>query len=507
MSRTDFSSMDVWQDDRCRDFITLNVIRRLRYYHDTLHHSNEQTNDYDNIPISAICQHDRLTENDNIDECNRVRAQNLLLLPRALPDCRPCCAEDQTILQELFLHQKEAEQKREVEFKKLAEKRKLLLEENFSDYHPHSDKNETEDSFLHQHNNNNNNNNHQGNNNCAVNLARILFYGKNSFISSLSNRFTVSSHLSESNSNFNHHHQNSNSMEGLAPTPLHYKNKNTTHPDKNSETEIGKEEETVQAVLFDHTPEKQKVDNKEENTTITTTTNTNADTPSPIAPTASDRNNNNNEEEDNGNSCEVCTVLIQHFQNMLQRGIVLDRYSSKDLLFCWWVLGKEMDLRFIYENSNLTNNNNNSDEVVTKLSIKRESLLILLRDFYYSLLSKYYGNNNNNNNNEQSGAPHATTAEGTAAHSHQDENHQNNTNSNTTRHRNDRSKRQSAPADNEIVKRSARLERNRMEKLEKEEMNAPLVPLTGEAAKAAPEKERRGRKRKREEEKDGIKGG
>ncbi|RNC37129.1 hypothetical protein TcCL_NonESM13716, partial [Trypanosoma cruzi] len=65
---SDVSRMDPWKDDRCRDFIALNTIQRLRSYHaDTL------------LPVEPI---------------NIPRAKNLLLLPKAGPDARTCDTEE-----------------------------------------------------------------------------------------------------------------------------------------------------------------------------------------------------------------------------------------------------------------------------------------------------------------------------------------------------------------------------------------------------------------------------
>nr|CCC50231.1 conserved hypothetical protein, fragment [Trypanosoma vivax Y486] len=58
------SQMDPWKDDRCRDFIALNTIQRLRSYHsDTM------------LPVEPV---------------NSLRAKNLCLLPKAEPDEMIC---------------------------------------------------------------------------------------------------------------------------------------------------------------------------------------------------------------------------------------------------------------------------------------------------------------------------------------------------------------------------------------------------------------------------------
>lgn len=67
----DVAEMDPWKDDRCRDFIALNVIQRLRSYH---------------LPRNV-------TEMPPFAPINALRARNLIILPRALPDYRPCMGE------------------------------------------------------------------------------------------------------------------------------------------------------------------------------------------------------------------------------------------------------------------------------------------------------------------------------------------------------------------------------------------------------------------------------
>ncbi|KAG5501997.1 hypothetical protein JKF63_04268 [Porcisia hertigi] len=70
-------------------------------------------------------------------------------------------------------------------------------------------------------------------------------------------------------------------------------------------------------------------------------------------------------------TCDVCNAIIQYYQSMLTRGVVLDRYNHKDLAFVWWVLGCNMDVAAL-ENRG---------------PMRREALMITLRNFYYTLLS------------------------------------------------------------------------------------------------------------------------
>ncbi|KPA74148.1 hypothetical protein ABB37_09418 [Leptomonas pyrrhocoris] len=62
--------MDPWKDDRVRDFVAINTIQRLRAYHLEA-----------GAPMPPI------------EDINADRALNLLLLPRAEPDYRPCAGE------------------------------------------------------------------------------------------------------------------------------------------------------------------------------------------------------------------------------------------------------------------------------------------------------------------------------------------------------------------------------------------------------------------------------
>ncbi|KAG5502268.1 hypothetical protein GH5_05241 [Leishmania sp. Ghana 2012 LV757] len=70
-------------------------------------------------------------------------------------------------------------------------------------------------------------------------------------------------------------------------------------------------------------------------------------------------------------TCDVCEAIVQYYQSMLTKGVVLDRYNHKDLAFVWWVLGRNMDVAAL-ENRG---------------PMRREALMITLRNFYYTLLS------------------------------------------------------------------------------------------------------------------------
>jgi hypothetical protein len=77
------------------------------------------------------------------------------------------------------------------------------------------------------------------------------------------------------------------------------------------------------------------------------------------------------EGRDSPRSCDVCDAIIQYYQSMLSRGVVLDRYNHKDLAFAWWVLGRNMD----------------TAALESRGPMRREALLITIRNMYYSLLS------------------------------------------------------------------------------------------------------------------------
>lgn len=69
--------------------------------------------------------------------------------------------------------------------------------------------------------------------------------------------------------------------------------------------------------------------------------------------------------------CEVVEALVAHYQSLLTRGVVLDRFNNKELAFAWWVIGNNMD----------------RDALDHPKTGRREALLITFRNFYYSQLS------------------------------------------------------------------------------------------------------------------------
>ncbi|KAK7194334.1 hypothetical protein NESM_000348600 [Novymonas esmeraldas] len=77
------------------------------------------------------------------------------------------------------------------------------------------------------------------------------------------------------------------------------------------------------------------------------------------------------DEDDVVHTCAVCDAIVQYYQSLLTRGVVLDRYNHKDLSFVWWVLGRNMDVSALEQRG----------------PVRREALMITLRNFYYTLLS------------------------------------------------------------------------------------------------------------------------
>ncbi|KAG5476800.1 hypothetical protein CUR178_03986 [Leishmania enriettii] len=88
-------------------------------------------------------------------------------------------------------------------------------------------------------------------------------------------------------------------------------------------------------------------------------------------PSQSHDRSSSNRSTDIKHTCDVCDAIVQYYQSMLTKGVVLDRYNHKDLAFVWWVLGRNMDVAAL-ENRG---------------PMRREALMITLRNFYYTLLS------------------------------------------------------------------------------------------------------------------------
>ncbi|KAG5499668.1 hypothetical protein JIQ42_05144 [Leishmania sp. Namibia] len=88
-------------------------------------------------------------------------------------------------------------------------------------------------------------------------------------------------------------------------------------------------------------------------------------------PSQSHDRSSSNRSADIKHTCDVCDAIVQYYQSMLTKGVVLDRYNHKDLAFVWWVLGRNMDVAAL-ENRG---------------PMRREALMITLRNFYYTLLS------------------------------------------------------------------------------------------------------------------------
>ncbi|EKF35338.1 hypothetical protein MOQ_002343 [Trypanosoma cruzi marinkellei] len=303
---SDVSRMDPWKDDRCRDFIALNTIQRLRSYHaDTL------------LPVEPV---------------NILRAKNLLLLPKAGPDTRTCDTEE----------------------------------------------------------------------GCAIDTARILFFGPTSFTSLTSpGRMTAFPHgggNSGSRSSFSHSEDVRKSSSGkrilqTPSMPLNY----------SPSVDLGQQKQQQQGELNTTTGEGggtlensgvKLQENQQEAfdagaTPLRRPMNDAMTTPAPRPPepvtgviTTCEEDNEHIKEERNASqtisgvvkfSCAIVDAIVAYYQSLLSRGVVLDRFNAKDLAFSWWVVGRNMDVAALHHCTG---------------PMRRDSLVILVRHFYYELLAE-----------------------------------------------------------------------------------------------------------------------
>ncbi|RNF06173.1 uncharacterized protein Tco025E_07649 [Trypanosoma conorhini] len=298
---SDVSQMDPWKDDRCRDFIALNTIQRLRSYHaEAL------------LPVEPV---------------NSIRAKNLILLPKAEPDARAC---------------------------------------------------ETDEG-------------------CAIDTARILFFGPTAFTSLTSQgRMTASPHAgghSSSRSSFPQSEEMQRSSPSkrvlqmasgpLSPQSHDFGQRRGEAPAVPGEGPApgdggGKPQETQHdAFEAGATPLRRPMND---------TTTTPAPRP-PVAATgeevaACDEEHAHEREESHVNqpvtgvvkfSCAIVEAIVAYYQSLLTRGVVLDRFNAKDLAFAWWVVGRNMDVAALHHYTG---------------PMRRDSLVILLRHFYYELLNE-----------------------------------------------------------------------------------------------------------------------
>ena len=450
--------MDPWKDDRLRDFVAINTIQRLHAYH---------------LPPGSPMP--------PVDSVNVDRALNLLLLPRAEPDYRPCAGERPPTRAEMRVRRRarEREQRRgrdgddeesgATEGSQSSsssstassdgdegddtdeEKEKAPLHEgtdsaglagDSSDQtparqplpdHPSHSPEASADAAMSQ---------SSSSTVCAIDRARALFFGAASFHSSTSPRRLLNSphvpltpsvtstsphqeslppassatraatttdegvaegdgpraRLSTASRSLNgeldaYIEANSTPLRPLAPPPplqptppLNIMESTATiHRGSDGEENEGEEEaEGVAVDLGERSPNREggiasDVGKASEANTLDRPLDA---TPATAKPTAEsgdaggrlNRNEENASDGDEGSmhrSCDACDAIIQYYQSMLTRGVVLDRYNHKDLAFAWWVLGRNMDTAALQSRG----------------PMRREALLITIRNLYYSLLS------------------------------------------------------------------------------------------------------------------------
>ncbi|ESL10857.1 hypothetical protein TRSC58_01403 [Trypanosoma rangeli SC58] len=297
---SDVSQMDPWKDDRCRDFVALNTIQRLRSYHAEAM-----------LPVEPV---------------NSLRAKNLILLPKTEPDAKTC---------------------------------------------------ETEEG-------------------CAIDRARILFFGPTAFTSLTSQgRMTASPHAggySSSRSSF------PPSEEMRKSSPVKKVLQTTSVPLSPQPHDLGKQRDEVPATPGEGTSQSNAVGTQQGThhdafeagaTPLRRPINDTTTTPAPRPPelatglvaTCDEDRAHENEGTNSRHStagvvkfsCAIVEVIVAYYQSLLTRVVVLDRFNTKDLAFAWWVVGRNMDVAALHHYTG---------------PMRRDSLVILLRHFYYELLNE-----------------------------------------------------------------------------------------------------------------------
>eukprot|EP00796_Vickermania_ingenoplastis_P003965 gene3965-2828_t len=296
----DVSEMDPWTDDRCRDFVALNTIQRLRAYH--------------------LPQDDPMP---TVEPVNTVRATNLLLLPRATPDCRPCMGESLPVplsangkggrRAEWGSSDEDSDADSELEEEAHKEARRAVS---------------PDPQTL----------------GCALDRARAVFFGPNSFTSSTSPwQMLGTPHISVTPSSV---YATPVRRSGVAQDP-----KSPEGPVlPPAAADPGATPLRGGPWHADSTPAR------------------GGDTPSPRGSGLLPSREGNRSVH---HSCEICEALVAYYQSLLTRGVVLERFNHKDLAFAWWVVGRNMDVKALDHPG----------------SARREALLITLKNFYYSQLS------------------------------------------------------------------------------------------------------------------------
>ncbi|KAG8342825.1 hypothetical protein ERJ75_000246900 [Trypanosoma vivax] len=299
------SQMDPWKDDRCRDFIALNTIQRLRSYHsDTM------------LPVEPV---------------NSLRAKNLCLLPKAEPDEMIC-------------------------------------------------------------------NDTRG---CAIDLARVLFFGPMAFVSRTSaGRMTASPHNGTSSSRTSGQGRGGSSTEAPKNDDNQARCQSDSVPNTDKEEGAGVEEESAIGASSRKRQRSSTGISYSLATPLKKITSVETDvTPSPqvakqeygMASACEEGCSGNNDAGDQEHresksasgtacfdgvvtfSCNIVEAIVSYYQSLLTRGVVLDRFSSKDLAFSCWVVCRNMDVSALRNHAGPT---------------RRDTLLISMRHFYYELLSE-----------------------------------------------------------------------------------------------------------------------
>lgn len=332
------SEMDPWQDDRCRDFVVMNTIQRLRAYH--------------------LAADEPMPD---IEPVNAERATNLLLLPRATPDYRPCMGEEKpSRLRGSDDSEEEEEEEKEEE-------------EHASN---HDDKPEVKRASGR----------HSTRIECALDRARAIFFGSNSFTSSTSPRHPVSTpHISitPSSSNFSTPARFSGHVahQGVSPGEIEGRGSTTLLSPLDEEA---RKESTTTGGLF-ATPLRGAPWDAEGQHSMSGEGEGRGPlfTQSPRAslgehkdglflpPTAVTHSPEAAPRHSAHYGCSICEILVSYYQSLLTRGVVLDRFNHKDLAFAWWVVGRNMMCHAL-------------DNPGT---MRREALIITIKNFYYSQLS------------------------------------------------------------------------------------------------------------------------
>lgn len=332
---SDVSEMDPWKDDRCRDFVVLNTIQRLRAYH---------------------C--DAEAAMPPVEPVNALRARNLLMLPRPQPDWRPCMGEARPLKRAERRPQARASQRTRLEDDGGGCSPPAASSSSISS---DTDENEEERRGAHRAAD-------QDIPYCALDRARTIFFGPQSFTSSTSPRnLLYSPHVPITPTPSA---SDAPAMDGSAPNVL------------GTPQLSGREQLLDSFTMQDGTPLRPPPPMPRRGTSAFTE----EDTATPSRRLRDVDGDKKGAEEASPQpilkstkdiptprfSCEVVDALVAYYQALLTRGVVLDRLNHKELGFAWWVVGRNMDTALLEQPHG---------------PLRREAILIMVRNFYYSLLT------------------------------------------------------------------------------------------------------------------------